>query len=416
MTHPPSSPTRTSSKRNLTPSLSLLLGKYMFPFLVVTLGLNTLRTSVLPYYTNSVNSQDLCDQLLGVVTSATTTTNRQQQHQGNNLGIPASSSSSSSLICHANPYAGALQDSLDQISQKMDDWMSHLAAHQQRAAEPGMVRHTHERFFPFDANLASCQTTTCVGGKCRDDTSKIVCGLEQLTIATTTCVVYSIGGNNHWEFETDILEKTPCQVHTFDCTGPTSRFQKPNNERLHFHHVCLGTQHEDAPPKFKCGGRTTKCGETWTLLEMQQYLKHDRIDLFKIDIEGFEWNLLESWPELGDAASASIVLPMQILIEVHYQTQFSVLRLPGMGPRVDFRSPRDMVNLQAHLLRMGYVATERDDNRMCPHCTELTLVRVRCPPPAAASSQSASSSSLESSQTQLNPAVTSPDTALQQQQ
>jgi hypothetical protein len=46
---------------------------------------------------------------------------------------------------------------------------------------------------------------------------------------------------------------------------------------------------------------------------------------------------------------------------------------------MDFRLARDVVQLQAHLLRMGYVVVERDDNMECPHCTELTLIRSRCP-------------------------------------
>jgi hypothetical protein len=28
---------------------------------------------------------------------------------------------------------------------------------------------------------------------------------------------------------------------------------------------------------------------------------------------------------------------------------------------------------------MGYVVTNRDDNKKCKHCTELTLLRARCP-------------------------------------
>jgi hypothetical protein len=71
-----------------------------------------------------------------------------------------------------------------------------------------------------------------------------------------------------------------CEIHTFDCTGRQSRFQKPDNERLHFHHVSLGTDHEDAKAEEGCD--TFKCGATWTLLEMQQRLGHTRIDLLKL--------------------------------------------------------------------------------------------------------------------------------------
>jgi len=227
--------------------------------------------------------------------------------------------------------------------------------------------------------MATCQSKECVGGPCRHDLSKVVCGLTELQ-KERECIIYSIGGNNQWDFELDLMQKTPCEVHTFDCTGPPTRFAKPKNDRLHFHHVCLGTEHEDEVAPEACTGKNMKCGATWTLLEMQQRLGHDRIDLFKIDIEGFEWPLLTSWPLLVEEdLSRQVVLPMQILVEVHYRTQFEVLRPPGVDMHKDFKFARDMVDLQARLLQMGYVVVERDDNPACRHCTELTLLRNRCP-------------------------------------
>jgi hypothetical protein len=50
------------------------------------------------------------------------------------------------------------------------------------------------------------------------------------------------------------------------------------------------------------------------------------------------------------------------------------------------KKPWEMVELQEMLLRMGYIVIIRDDNVLCPQCTELTLLRVRCP---AASSSAA---------------------------
>jgi hypothetical protein len=32
------------------------------------------------------------------------------------------------------------------------------------------------------------------------------------------CDVFSIGGNNLWGFEVAIAKRTPCRIHTFDCT------------------------------------------------------------------------------------------------------------------------------------------------------------------------------------------------------
>jgi Methyltransferase FkbM domain len=98
----------------------------------------------------------------------------------------------------------------------------------------------------------------------------------------------------------------------------------------------LGTTHEGALPEKECRDSNSKCGETWTLLEIQQKLKHTRIDLLKVDIEGFEWPLFESWPELTDRGADKLVLPMQIAVEIHYQTQFSVLRAPSVNEYMDF--------------------------------------------------------------------------------
>ena len=161
--------------------------------------------------------------------------------------------------------------------------------------------------------MTKCSDVSCVGGKCSEDDSKIICGIQQLK--QNGCVIYSIGGNNEWQFELELLQKTPCDIHTFDCTGPISRFQVPPNPRLHFHHVCLGTQFQ--PKKTNCPRINMACGEMWTLHDMQRRLKHDRIDLLKMDIEGWEWPLIESWPDSYSSPQEAeqVILPMQILVE-----------------------------------------------------------------------------------------------------
>ena len=44
-----------------------------------------------------------------------------------------------------------------------------------------------------------------------------------------------------------------------------------------------------------------------------------------------------------------------------------------------WKSPIDLLHLQPHLLRVGYVVAVRDNNAACAWCTELTLLRIRCP-------------------------------------
>ncbi|KAL7579073.1 hypothetical protein ACA910_019110 [Epithemia clementina (nom. ined.)] len=292
-----------------------------------------------------------------------------------------------SRICRQNPYLGTVADPVEKISQKMDEWLLQGRLEQgAMASDPIFNNHDHERFFPFTPT-SECIEKQCIGGPCSSDDSKILCGLEQLnknknstTTTTTTkanekCIVYSIGGDNVWTFELDMLDKTPCEIHTFDCTGERSRFQVPVHPRLTFHHVCLTPypQHDPASSRER---PSYMVGESWTLLEMQQKLGHDRIDLLKVDIEGYELNMFHSWPILADfQASEQILLPMQIAVEIHYVTQFKDLH-GGLDP---FKTATELLELQTHLMRMGYIVTVRDDNPKCPHCTELTLLRVRCP-------------------------------------
>ena len=262
-------------------------------------------------------------------------------------------------------YAQDLSESLATIHARADDWLSNRKLHYQRAfSDSSLQNRTHARFFPFDP-LASCQTIDCIGGPCGQDESKQVCGLERLR-QRKNCVVYSIGSDNFWGFEIDLLRRTRCEVHTFDCTGPASRFTPPRSNKHHFHHVCLGPRHEKDNSHAKC----LKCGETWTLQEMQDRLGHKHVDLLKMDIEGHEWPVFESWSSLSNN---QIDLPRQIVVEMHYR---DFTAFPELG---NFGQPPDMVTMQRRLLHMGYVGVVRDDNPHCPVCTELTLIRTRPP-------------------------------------
>ena len=272
-------------------------------------------------------------------------------------------------ICRQNPYMDFVQPSFEEIATKMDSWLDREQEIEKHLVGIG-EKHNHDRLQVFE-EMGTCDKT-CVGGKCSEDESKILCGMD---VIKEPCVVYSIGGNNMWDFERDLLKRNPnCEVHTFDCTGQKSRFKVPEN--IHFHHVCLGVKNVPAPANPTSYNENSVVGEIWTLEKMQSTLGHSRIDLLKMDIEGYEWPLLGSWPELFDIRSSSAVLPMQIAVEVHYQSQMEEL---SVSPSIDFKHSTDLVRLQSHLLKMGYATIINDLNPSCPHCTELTLMRIRCP-------------------------------------
>ena len=273
-------------------------------------------------------------------------------------------------ICQQNYFINSVQPSFSEISTKMDEWLNREVEIERSLVHETRNDYTPRRFAAFQ-EMATCNKT-CVGGECGKDESKNICGLANLQ---EPCVIYSIGGNNQWAFERDLLQKTACDIHTFDCTGPLSRFDPPKNERLHFHHVCLGMKSLPAPNITKGKKRKDIVGEVWTLEEMQSTLHHNRIDLLKMDIEGFEWPVMYHWHDLFDIRGDTSVLPMQIVVEIHYRTQMKDLS----ATRGDFKNAQDMVQLQSHLLKMGYATIINDLNPYCTHCTELTLMRIRCP-------------------------------------
>jgi hypothetical protein len=138
--------------------------------------------------------------------------------------------------------------------------------------------------------MATCDDLRCVGGTCSEDTRKYACGLSRLEAGgggrEEGYMIFDRGEYNKWQFEEDLLNSTNCHTHTFDCTGPMSRFTLPHDDHnCHtIHHNCLGAKHmrgigNDGP---KCDDRKILCGDTRTLEEIQHQLGHDRIDRLKL--------------------------------------------------------------------------------------------------------------------------------------
>ena len=169
-----------------------------------------------------------------------------------------------------------------------------------------------------------------------------------------------------------LLKKTKCHVHTFDCTGQPTRFnKKPNHDHLHFHHMCIGSTpakgHLATNPS-QCTKTHDLCGDTYTLEQIQNMFNHTTIDLLKLDIEGWEWPIF-------DIESTHANMPMQLLMEVHFDERQGVRGVIHDQPMKSFA---DIDRFQRRLVGLGYAIVKRDDNPACMHCTELTLMRISC--------------------------------------
>lgn len=242
------------------------------------------------------------------------------------------------------------------------------------------------------------------------DAHKSLCGFDaarqsertRAALGSGACVIYSVGGNNQWEFEEEMLAATACAVHTFDCTISA---QLPPalaaSGRFSFHPWCIGGD-DDSPAAvanskgwmaartrevaLRAGAAAASGGvetpETVSLLSAMARLGHDTVDLLKMDIEGYEYgvwkSLLRSHHEhqlaggcSGDDDGACLRLPYQIAFEQH----------AGDTETGELRDRLDLVEVARNVADLGYVVVDRvnnDEARTPGGAVEVTAVLAWC--------------------------------------
>ena len=195
------------------------------------------------------------------------------------------------------------------------------------------------------------------------DGGKFICGLPTLQPG---CIIYSLGSAYDFGFENQMVALTPCEVYTFDCTvDPRSdRFPKSLDARIHFYSLCLG---KDKPPSYS------------SLRTITQRFNHSVIHLLKFDVEGFEYQIVESMlaTYMDDPSTP---LPMQLSFELHH---FAIALGPDKLPwtinqAMGGLSTGDISVLWTALTDLGYSIVSREDNPKCNVCSEFTVVRSFC--------------------------------------
>lgn len=195
--------------------------------------------------------------------------------------------------------------------------------------------------------------------------------------ASSPCVVYSFGSNKDFQFEQDVLKKSDCTVYTFDCTVDG----QPLSDRHQYHKICLGSPHQ-----------ARSFSNVMTYQQIVHKFGHKRIEVAKIDVENFEWDVLASLHEGDD-----IILPNQLSVEFHYDdlklgTNFLIPADPGMVvgmhserhpfsslPLVKVRQTQslaDMALLFGHLANLGYGILYKELNPFTLSCYEYVFLRV----------------------------------------
>ena len=224
----------------------------------------------------------------------------------------------------------------------------------------GAARASHKAFDPLGKPSqppASCGLRNypeLIAGPKKGDDDKRLCSTMLETLRPSDVIV-SVGSNNEFGFEDQMLACTKAHIATFDCTVRHAT-HKPPTSRVSFHRFCVGT--EDTA-QFRTWTSTAalalSAAKEAAFLSGANSSDTDssdppRIAALKADIEGWEWAVLDQ--VLGSAPTS---LPRQVAIELHLGTApwRNVSGFDAAG-RLRGDSGHALKQLCARLERAGY--------------------------------------------------------------
>jgi hypothetical protein len=194
-----------------------------------------------------------------------------------------------------------------------------------------------------------------------------------IAAAESGLVIYSFGINGESSFEAEMLERVPSARiwgYDFSVDGWGKQIPATERHRTFFKKVGLGKDDEhDASPAF------------WTLPALMKENNHTYIDILKIDIEGSEYDALDTFMDAFDgvqSASGKSVLPIgQVMIELHLGN--------GDDPneKVDFERFRkwwerlERMGMRPAWIEINLFAVTLGSNKSNPRCTEYVWVNAK---------------------------------------
>jgi FkbM family methyltransferase len=158
-------------------------------------------------------------------------------------------------------------------------------------------------------------------------------------------VVYGFGVGHDISFDLGLIRQFGCEVHAFDPGDITQYFDiQALPEKFKFHQYGLGIRdgielYQQTPwgafEEVQDGSpHNTVAMQTRTLPTIMKDLGHHKIDLLKMDIEGFEYNVIDNMIK-------NRILPECLLIEFHHfhlsakdRTEAAVNQLRAGGYRI----------------------------------------------------------------------------------
>lgn len=169
-----------------------------------------------------------------------------------------------------------------------------------------------------------------------------------LAALDSNSVVYSFGVGNDISFDLGLVKRVGCPVYAFDPTPEVAKWIDAQALPELFRFTPVGLSAKDGELIFakpdnpehishsvvKEGGRGTVRMKVRALESLMKELGHSRVDLLKMDIEGAEYEVLESLVVSG-------IRPRQLAVEFHHRwpevgvnrTRDAIAKLRGSGYR-----------------------------------------------------------------------------------
>jgi len=264
---------------------------------------------------------------------------------------PSSTKFAKALVGGSSAFLRAVKERYNWKTFQSQDYAPHgsVLGHEADLIWP----RSHERFSSLGPVVQCPKSLLKIFGT--GDDEKRFCDI--FSSADDVCVFLSIGLGTSWGFELEVNKRFPeCTIHTLDCTVGEVSVPDVLVSRTIFHRLCLArSTFVDSN-----GWQFVDWRNLTTLLSLKS-----RPRMMKIDVEGYEWDLI---PDIVDSG---YLAPYSFSVELHFQTP---MRLPWTGR---YKSPIEIGSWMDYLFfHGGYMLTDRHDNVYCPVCSEIVITKL----------------------------------------
>jgi hypothetical protein len=190
------------------------------------------------------------------------------------------------------------------------------------------------------SNCAACQLPVDFGfvmtktgnnaGFAHPDGQKLVCLDQFIASVYNNCHVYSFGINNQWTFDEDMAQ-FGCHVYSFDPSMGANDHNRTS--KIHFFNLGLAKENGQSPNGWKM-----KTASSIYEMLADYHGSSTLIDVFKMDIEFYEWEVIPQMVQSGFLRDKVKQLAVEIHLKAddsleNYQKRVRILQdLESMDP------------------------------------------------------------------------------------